>query len=29
MSLPDVEPYFDNESDLYDELPVQDEYPYS
>lgn len=26
--FPDVDPYFDNESDIYEELPVTDEYPY-
>lgn len=28
MSLPDVDPFFDNETDLWDELPVGDDYPY-
>ena len=26
--LPDLKPWFDNESDQYDELPVNDEYSY-
>lgn len=28
MSLPDVDPFFDNETDIWDELPVGEEYPY-
>lgn len=26
--LPDIFPWLDNESDIYDELPVQEEFPY-
>lgn len=26
--LPDLRPWLDNESDLYEELPTQSEYPY-
>jgi hypothetical protein len=26
--LPDLRPWLDNESDLYEELPSQSEYPY-
>lgn len=26
--LPDLSPWFDNESDLYEELPAQEEFPY-
>lgn len=25
MNLPDLEPYFDNESDIWDELPLTEE----
>jgi hypothetical protein len=28
VSLPDVDPFFDNETDIWDELPVGEEYPY-
>lgn len=28
MNLPDLEPWFDNETDIWDELPAGPEYPY-
>lgn len=28
MSLPDVDPFFDNETDLWDELPTGPDCPY-
>lgn len=28
LKLPDLKPWFDNESDLYEELPFNDEFPY-
>jgi hypothetical protein len=27
-SLPDVDPFFDNETDIWDELPTDPDYPY-
>lgn len=26
--FPEVEPFFDNETEIWDELPVGDDYPY-
>jgi hypothetical protein len=28
VTLPDVDPFFDNETDIWDELPTGPEYPY-
>jgi hypothetical protein len=28
VTLPDVDPFFDNETDIWDELPTGDDYPY-
>jgi hypothetical protein len=28
VTLPDLEPFFDNETDVWDELPAGPDYPY-
>jgi len=28
LTLPDVDPFFDNETDIWDELPTDPDYPY-